>query len=67
MAQYAVKNDSFWRYKEKMYRVDIVHEYLLSQDSKGKWVPTVVYETETETVKRFARPITDFQLKFEPY
>lgn len=67
MTQYAIKPDSFWRYKGKRYRISEVKENLLSQNAQGDWEATVIYESELARELKFARPITEFINKFRPY
>jgi hypothetical protein len=58
--------NSYWYYKEQLYRVTEIHPKKLSQDALGNWVPTVEYESELEPELRFFRPVTEFQHKFQP-
>lgn len=58
--------DTYWYYKDQVYRVIGVRGTELSQDSLGNWVATVNYEREDVPNKTFLRAITDFTSKFQP-
>lgn len=71
-----VPSKSFWCYKDRQYQVVTVAIGMLSQDPKGEWVPTVIYQlvddknhdtqiTQNARLFNFARALTEFCEKFE--